>query len=189
MLKLYFFIILFSFSQYASAAFFMQYSLNYESDTDSGDAQEFSYSKMNNTIFVAATLDMAKQFSIGQSFTSWTKTQSKGSGDTETSLTLMEFGPKFFYYFTQNKTWFSSLTYNFYVSGTGKISGSDVDVSGSSLVGAVGYHYRISKLLAMGGSLNYHQTTITNTIDGSTTNTVSNVYTSIYPMLELTIRY
>lgn len=185
----YFLLFIFLIPISSHAAFFMQYSLNYESDTDSGDAQEFTYSKMNNTIYLASTLDEGKKFSIGQSFTSWTKTQSKGSGDTETSLTLLEFGPKLFFYFTKERSWFTSITYNFYVSGSGKISGSEVELSGTSILGSIGYHYKINKVLALGASLNYHQTTITDQISNSTTTTVSNVYTSIYPMIEFAIRY
>lgn len=187
--KILLFLIIISSAQLADAAFFMQYSLNYESDTDSGDAQEFTYSKMNNSIFIAATLDPGKLFSIGQNFTIWNKSQSKGSGDTATSLSLTELGPKMLFYFSRNRSWFSSITYNFYVSGSGETSGTSVEVTGSSIVAAVGYHYKISRLFALGASLNYHQSTITSQVTDSTTSEVSNVYTSIYPMIEVSIRY
>ena len=189
MLRLILFVSLISISQVASAAFYMQYSLNYESDTDSGEAQEFSYNKMNNSIFFGATLDNTKTFIIGQNLTSWNKTQKKGSSDTESSLNLTEFGPKVLYYFTKYRTWFASVTYNFYVKGTIDTSGTEVEASGTSIAASLGYHYKITTRLALGASLRYHQTTIANQVEDSTSSDVSKTYTSIYPMFELSVRY
>jgi hypothetical protein len=144
---------------------------------------------MNNTIYLGASMDSGLKYIIGTNFSSWNKTQSKGDGDTEKEISLIELGPKLLVYFNQARSFFASLTYNFYSRGTGTVNGSSAEFNGSGLMGALGYHMKVSKRFAMGASLNYHSTTITSSVVDSTESDVSDTYVSIYPMLEMVLRY
>lgn len=184
---LFLFIIIVSTQVYAGA--FINYSLNYHSETDGGDTEEFSLSRLNNSLFLGASMDSGQKYIIGTNFISWNKTQSKGDGDTEKEISLIELGPKFLMYFSQARAFFVSLTYNFYSRGTGTVNGDSAEFNGSGLMGAFGYHMKVSKRFAMGASLNYHSTTITSSVVDNTESDVSDTYVSIYPMIEMVLRY
>ena len=177
------------FSLSSQAGLFLNYSLNYHSDTDGGDAEAFSLSRINNNLFLGATLDSAKKFMLGTNFSSWNKSQSKGDGDTEKTISQLEIGPRLHCYLSQNRAWFVTLTYNFYSKGTGTVSGADATFDGTGLMSSLGYHLKTSKSFAMGASLNYHSTTISSRIINSAESEVTDTYVSIYPMLEMVLRY
>lgn len=171
------------------AGLFLNYSFNYHSDVDSGDTEAFSLSRMNNNIFLGATLDGAKKYILGTNFSSWNKTQTKGDGDTEKEISLLEIGPRFHMYFSQMRTWFFSLTYNFYSKGTGTVAGESATFDGSGYMASLGYHLKVSKTFAMGASIMYHGTTITSNVIDSAETEVTDTYASIYPMIEMSLRY
>lgn len=170
-------------------SFFASYSLNYNSETDGGDAEVFNFSKMNNSLSFGASLDSAKKFIIAQNITSHTKSQKKGITDQEMSFTLLELGPQFLWYFTQERRWYISYTYNFLASGSSQISGTKYDVEGSSTMASLGYHLKVNKTFAMGASVKYHNITITSRSSGTTKTEVTDTFNSIYPMLEAVLRF
>ncbi len=167
----------------------MDYKLNYQTETDGGD-QSFKYNRMMNSLYLAASMDRDKQFFIGQSIVSWNKTQQQGEDSSdEFSMSLLELGPRLHYYFSQERTWYASFTYNFYSKGKSKLSGVSGDISGSGYIGSLGYHYDLSRTIGIGGSLNYHSVSIGERKVDSTTSDVSETYTAIVPMLEMAFRF
>jgi hypothetical protein len=185
----YIFILLVIISQNSYAGFYTQYNLHYDTDTDSADAEEFQRTKMVNSLLLGASFGKRKKLIIGQSFSSWTKQQQKGASDNKSSFNFIELGPKFLYYLTRHKTWFISLTYNFYVRGTSKVNNRDEKLSGSSTVSSFGYHLPVSESFAMGVSLNYHDTTITESVENNLSRTLSEKYTSLYPSFEFVFHF
>ncbi len=174
----------------AQASFYMDYKLNYQSETDGGDAGAFSYTRMMNSLYFAASMDRDKRLFIGQSVIFWNKTQKQGDdAAAETTLDLLELGPRVHYYLNQNRTWYTGLVYNFSVKGTSKVSEVESDVDGSGYMATLGYHYKFSKTVGIGASLNYHSITIDERKLDSTSNDVSETYTAIIPMLEVAFRF
>lgn len=174
----------------AHGSFYMDYKLNYQTETDGGDAGAFTYNRMMNALFLAASLDRDRQFFIGQNFLFWNKTYQQGEDSSdEFTLNLLELGPRLHYYFTQERTWYVSVTYNFYAKGTSAVASEEADVSGTSLMGSLGYHYELTRSIGIGGSLNYHSATLTERKVDSTANEVSETFTSIVPMLEIAFRF
>ena len=67
----------------------------HEHVTDGGDAGAFSYTRMMNSLYFAASMDRDKRLFIGQSVIFWNKTQKQGDdAAAETTLDLLELGPR-----------------------------------------------------------------------------------------------
>lgn len=176
-------------SSLAQASFYMDYKLNYQTETDKGD-QSFNSNRIMHSLYLAASMDRDKQFFIGQSIISWNKSQQQGEDSSnEFTMNLLELGPRLHYYFTQARTWYTSFTYNFYSKGKSKLAGTDGDVRGSGYVASLGYHYDLSRTIGIGASLNYHSVSIDERKVGSTTSDVSETYTATVPMLEIAFRF
>lgn len=171
------------------AGFYTQYSLHYDTDSDTGDAEAFQYTKMINSLLLGASFGRRKKLIIGQSFSSWTKQQQKGAADNKSVFNFLELGPKFLYYLTRYKTWFASFTYNFYVRGSSKINNKEATLNGTSTVLSIGYHHAVSDSFAMGLSLNYHDTTITESVENNLSRTLSEKYTSFYPSFDFVMHF
>ncbi len=135
------------YSSTAFAGFYMNHSLGY---------------------FLGASVGSGKKLILGTSFAQSTKAQTKGTSDTVTTITLLELGPRFHWYFSQERMWYISFTYNFSAKGTADVAGNSNAVQGTSIMASFGYHLKVSKKFAMGASLNYHSTTITSSILDST---------------------
>ena len=165
------------------------YSFNMHTETDGGDAEAFSLAKTNHHIFIGLSVDRKEKFYIGQNINSWTKTQTKGEGDDEKTITLLELGPKFLYYFTKERVFYISAVWNFYAKGTSEESGGSSDVDGTSTLISLGYHYRLGDTFMLGASLNSHSVSITSKITDSEQEEVTDTYQSTFPMLELLFRF
>ncbi|MBL6990084.1 MAG: hypothetical protein ISR65_09915 [Bacteriovoracaceae bacterium] len=180
-------LIVLSFNAYGGIYF--QYQINYTSDTDDNTTETFAYSKMNNTVFIGAAFDKDGKFLIGQNVTIWNKSQQKGASDTADTISLMELGPRLQWFINAERNFYLAAVWNPYVSGTRVLGGTSETVTGSSMLFSFGYHLPLSKMFFVGGSLNYHMVSITEATVGTTTTTVADSYTSIVPMLEMSIRF
>lgn len=166
------------------------YNLNYQTESDGGDAPAFTYNKTMHNLFLGASLDVKKQFYLGQNILSWTRTAQQGNDSaTQTTMSLLELGPRLLYYFNDLRRWYLSLVYNFSVKGTSTINEEEGKIEGTSYIAALGYHYKVTKQIGIGGSLNYHVLTITARKIDSTDLEPSESYTAIIPMLEIAIRF
>lgn len=184
-LKLYLIIFLSTFSLTSSAAFTLQWSTIYVNDED--DSSNFSYNKMNNSVFLAASFDKSQKFYFGQHLLSFSREFQSGSETVSISTT--ELGPKFLYYFSQAKTVFVSGSWNPYTKGDRTSSSATEEISGSSIITSLGYHIKLSKKFLLGASVNYHALSISKVTEGSSETDVSQSYTSIYPMIELAFHF
>ena len=173
----------------AHAGLYLQYALNYHSSTSDITSEPTEYGRMNNMITIGAAFDKKQKFFFTWEAHSWSKEVKKGSSDTTSELTLMEFGPKLVCYLTQARSWFFSAAWHPYVSGTRTVAGVSHDITGTAMFFSLGYHINVSKRFALGASLNYHNVTIAKQGVATTESDVANAYGNIYPMLEMVIKF
>lgn len=169
------------------AAFQVDMGFNYFSDED--DVTTFSYSKLDYRGFFGASLDSKEKIVFGINFSQFGR-DFQNSGVTG-KYSVMEIGPKFQFYFTGEKATFLSLAWNPYALGSKTVASTETDISGSSYTASLGYQLKISRSFCIGASLNYHAISIskeTNTTTNVETE-VTNSYTAIYPMIELSLRF
>jgi hypothetical protein len=169
----------------AHAKFEIQTSSGYESSSDGKTKNSFS--DMTNHIFLGAIFDNKEKFIIGQNISLISTTLKATNTDT---LSVTELGPRLNYYMNEERNFFVAVAWNPYAKGTRKAAGVSDDVSGWSYLLAVGAILKMNNTFFLGGSINYHTLNITKAISSSNTaSTVSNSYTSIMPMLNISLRF
>src|SRR5690606_12602659 len=109
--------------------------------------------------------------------------------DQQVTLNLLELGPRLHYYFSPERNWFISATYNFQSKGTGLLNGETATITGTGSIGSLGYHYKVTKALGIGASISYHSVVITSRKVDDTDSEVTETYNSIVPMLEFAWRF
>lgn len=169
------------------ASFFIQHSLSYHTHDD--DADYLSYNKMNNLLFLGASLDKSNRLFLGQSIHMWSKTHKASQGGAESDISITELGPRILYYFNDERTWMVSLVYNPYARGTRTINGQEEELSGSGYLLNFAYQIKISKSLFLGASVNYHSFSVSKSSVNNTETEVSQSYTSMMPMLDISFRF
>lgn len=168
------------------ASFLIDVSTNYHSDED--DVTTFSYSRLDYRGFLAASLDSKQKFYFGQNVSQFGRDFKNGSVTGKYSV--LELGPRFQYYFSGERTFFMSAAWNPYVKGSRTVGTTEEDISGSSYFINLGWQLKLSRSLSIGASLNYHTISITKETDTNNVETdVTDSYTTIYPMLEFSIRF
>jgi hypothetical protein len=101
----------------------------------------------------------------------------------------LELGPRIVFFLNQGKNFLLSAGWNPYVKGTRNVSGTSADIAGTSYLVSLGFQVKITKKLFLGGSVNYHAIAITTETVDNTESTVTNSYTSLMPMIELSVRF
>lgn len=174
------------FSLKGHAGFLVDLSTNYHSDED--DVTTFSYSRMDYRGYLAASLDNKGQFYFGQNISQFGRDFKNGS--TTGKYSVLELGPRFQYYFSGERAFYIAAAWNPYVKGSRTIGTTEEDISGSSYFINFGWQLKISRSFALGASLNYHTISITKETDTDNVETeVTDSYTTIYPMIELSFRF
>lgn len=169
------------------ASLYIQHSLFYHTHDD--DAENFNYSRMNNYLFIGASIDKKKKFYLGQSVHIWSKEHQADSSSQTSEISITELGPRFIWFLNDAKTWRIGGAWHPYAKGDRTIDGENQEVSGSSYMGSIAYHFKLSKRFYMGGSINYHAYTVDSKVVENTEEDVSESYTAIMPMLEFSIRF
>lgn len=175
-------------SQSAQAKLVFELSNNYTSDED--DVSQFSFSKLDSRLFLGASLDKKNKFYFGQNLMMMSRTVKASSSSQEDEVSTTELGPRFSYYGGEGKggTYFS-FAWNPYAKGERKVAGEQEDISGWSYFLAFGYLMRVSKSVYLGATFNYHVLNVSKSTDAANTETErSQSYTTIYPMLEVSIK-
>lgn len=177
------FICLFS-ASIAQAKFEIQTSTGYTSNTDGKTKNSFT--DMTNHVFLGASFDNKEKFVVGQNIS-----LVSGSYKTTTTdkLTTTELGPRLNYYINEEKSFFIALAWNPYAKGTRTVAGISEDISGWSYLFAAGAVLKMNNNFYLGGSINYHALTITKSIVTTVASNVNNAYTSLMPMLNISIRF
>lgn len=169
----------------ADAAFMLEYAFNYISDSDNVD--NFAFDKLDNRFFFGASLDDQKLY-FGFNYLMFSR-DVKSNGSTDT-LSTTEIGPKIIWFLGDRGSIYISAGWNPFAKGERKRSNTSEDIDGSSLMGALGYQLKLTKRFYLGASINYHSLSISKATDSSNQETtVSNNYTTIYPMIEMSLRF
>jgi hypothetical protein len=169
------------------ASFLIDISTNYTSDSD--DVDNLAFNKMDNRIFLGASLDKKNKFYFGQNAMLLSREFQTAAGTTDT-VSVTEIGPRFQYFFNEGKNVFIAAAWNPYAKGERTRSNTTEEISGSSYFVSLGYGIKISRKLNLGASLNYHVLSIAKVTDTSNVESeVTQAYTSIYPMIEFSFRF
>lgn len=171
-------------STVALARFEIQTSTGYVSSADGKTKNSFS--DMTNHIFVGASFDSKEKIVVGQNV-SIVSNQFKTT--TTDKLSTTELGPRLNYYFNEDKTFFAAITWNPYAKGKRTAAGVSEEISGWSYLLSMGAVSKLGNNFYLGASLNYHSLAISKAIAGTTATTVNNTYTSLMPMLNISMRF
>ncbi len=158
---------------------------NFTSSSDDHSGT-FEFSRMTNGIFLGAAISKKQQLYFGQNVIQYSRSYNDGS---TTEVSMLELGPRFTFFFSENKTWHMNLVWNPYAKGE-RTAGSTETIDGWSYEIALGYQYKINKRFHMGATVVYHSLAITTVTNSSNTETeTSYTYSSIYPLLTFNMRF
>jgi hypothetical protein len=165
----------------------IQHDFLYFSSTD--NVENGKYQTMRNYFFIGAKIGAKDLLSLGQSVLSWNRSQTSAQG-SQSDISLLELGPRLIYHLGSERRFFISLAYHPYVKGTRTVSsGTEETISGHSLLGSFTAQVKLGKRSYIGASLHYHQITISESKQDTTTSDVANTYSWIYPTISLGLRY
>jgi hypothetical protein len=172
----------------SQAAFLVSSNINYQSSKDES-VEQTSENSLNYIKFqLAASINKSNTLFIGWNINSWSKTVKYGTG-AEDEYSLLEMGPKFTWFTSDEYRFYFAFEYNPYSKGTRNIAGSERNTDGSSTGYGIGYRLRITKSFALGASL-YQMTTTVDTDTVTTTTTErGDKLTFMLPMLELSFNF
>ncbi len=179
-------LLLLCFSLDSRASFVFNYGLNYSNQSDSSDAGEFEATRTFHKVFLGASVDGKKTVFFGWNTNSWTSTVSHGTD--ESTYKMLEMGPRVIWFFNDTYHFYFTAEWNPYAKGPREKAATSRDISGSSYGAGLGYRFRLSRLVGLGASLNYHTLSIGEEKIGSTENSSSDGVKNIMPMLELSIK-
>ena len=169
----------------AHASFLIGINSGYHSTSDGNT--NFTFDDMINHGFIGASVGKRDQLYIGQNFSYQTTTYKTTGND---KISALELGPRLNYYFNADKTVLFMLAWNPYAKGTRTTAaGASQEVSGWSYLAGLGYEIKINSSFYAGASIMYHSLNITKYEVNSTSTTVSQAYTSISPMINMSFRF
>lgn len=169
----------------AHAGFLLGLNSGYHSSSDGNT--NFTFNDMINHGFIGASVGSKDQLYLGQNISYQTTTYKTTGND---KISTMELGPRLNYYFNADKTVLFMLAWNPYAKGTRTTSaGASQDVSGWSYLAGLGYEIKINRTFYVGASLMYHAINITKYEVSNTSTNVSQSYTSISPMINMSFRF
>lgn len=181
----YFTLLCLLFSLNLFARFEIQTSSSYSSYAD-GDTK-FTFSNMNNYLFIGASLDRAENFLIGNHLGMYSFALKTANNDT---LSITEIGPRVNYYFNEEHTLYSIISWNPYAKGKRQAKGAaSEDVSGWAYLIGFGGAFKVTKGFYLGASINYHALSLTESVVSTTSTKITHNYSDIMPMLNMTFRF
>jgi len=181
-------LLLLIFTSEAFGGFYFQHSFSYATETENSESLE--YNTMRNYALLGASFGKKGNWVIGQSVYSWSRSSKNTVMTGESSLSMLELGPRVQYFVNDGKNFYISGTYNFYAKGTRKINGgTSTDIEGTSYILSTGLQLKVNKGFYLGFSYNYHVLNISETSAGSVASKVSQTYTYAFPAIELSFRF
>jgi hypothetical protein len=172
--------------QASAAGLIIDLNINYQTDED--NVRLFKYGTTIGQGFLGATISKSGRLFFGQNICSFSRNYT--SAGVSYTFSTLELGPRLSYYFDVNKTWLISAIWNPYAEGTRTDDSVTDEIKGSSIEFALGYQVKLSKKVSLGVMMNYHALSITKVVNtAKAESTVSSSYTSIYPMLSLSMRF
>jgi hypothetical protein len=168
------------------AVLLLKYGLNYSTQTDGSTSAGYDSNRTFHKAFAGASVNGKKTLFFGWNINSWSSSFAPESGN-EDSYSLLEMGPRVIWFTNENYNLYLSAGWNPYAKGTREKGGTSRDIqSGSSLDFAVGYRFRLGRNFGFGAGIHYHSLSITEEKVSTTTSEVSDTFSNIMPMLELT---
>lgn len=173
----------------SSSAATIELNLFYYSDSFSISDTENS----NNRTFwdICPTVDLTSKgrFNVGWNYASMSFTDKMDTA--ETTLTIVDMGPKFTYYFDKGLHWPLAFTYN--LISTGKYtqgSSPSAEQRGTSMKVEVGYTPEVTEKVFIGAKLNYYKADFKEEVTGDTNLAkVTNGRSTIYPSFSFLYRW
>ncbi len=170
------------------AGLYIHPRLGYHTGDDSEEGQ--SYSSTYYGALLGATFGRNDRFVIGVNINQWSKVHKGSTSLNEAEVSLMEMGPMLSAFLNKSQTIFASFAYNMYAKGDRTLSdGTAQEISGSSMLGQLGYVVKFSRSVFLGVSMNYHSVSIDSSVVGTTEASESDSYSTIYPSIDLSIRF
>lgn len=173
------------YSKSADAKFYGQLSTTYSTSED--DAENFSFNRMMNMLYAGGSIDGGGRFYIGWNYFMWSRTTDNDGTESEISLT--EQGPRFLFFFNEMRTLGLSASWHPYVKGERTLSGTNQELSGSGYTASFLYHLKVNNKFYMGFSVNYHSATLDEQTVGTTLTEITESYSNIVPMIDLSFRF
>lgn len=169
------------------ARLIINYDLNYASEESDSNSVKNEKSRIYHKIFIGGSLNDRKTFFFGWNINSWSSEGKAGNAETEYSM--LEMGPKLFWFLNENYNWYICGEWNPYAKGDRKLGATNEDISGSSFGGGIGYRFRISRFIGLGAGIHYQTTKIDEAKVGSNENDVSDSVNHVMPMLTLSAMF
>jgi len=174
------------------AGFITQWSFFYNTIfplTENPVVNSYAYSKMDNAIFAGASIGRSAKLFLGPSYHLWNNSYQPSSSDTARTLSFTNFGASLLYFFDIKKRWKLELNYSPSVNGTRVLAnGTEEILTGNSYRVGFGYHRHFSKLFVLGFTVYYHSISITDKVIGTTETKITDTYSGVLPMVELSFR-
>lgn len=171
------------------AGLVFQLSGGYASSED--DAESGTYNALKFQFFSGATFLRSQKLAIGWNVMQNNRELKVGESTTSAAdLSILEMGPRLLFFLNETRSFVLSMNWNPFVDGDRTTTnGVGQDVDGSSMHFALSFQAKVSRKLFVGGGLNYHVVTITESVEGSTVTEVSQDYTDIYPSIDISWRF
>lgn len=176
---------IFFFINTAHAAFMVDTMTGYSSSSDSKTTTDIS--GISNHIFIGASLGARQRFFVGQNITIFTHEIKTA---TTNKVNTLELGPRLTYFFDEGNVFYGTLGWNPYAKGKRTIGSETEEISGYGLLVGLGAEVKINRYFHIGGSLNYKSLNISKSISAANVaSEVTDTYTSLMPMLNLSLRF
>ncbi len=170
------------------AGLYIHPRLGYHTGDDSQEGQNYSSTYYGSLL--GATFGRNDRFVIGVNINQWTKVHKGSEALSEAEVSLLEMGPMLSAFLNKSQTIFASFAYNMHAKGERTLSdGTSQEISGSSMLGQLGYVVKFSRSIFLGVSMNYHSVSIDSSVVGSTEADETDSYSTIYPSIDLSIRF
>ena len=173
------------FASNVHAGFMLQTMSGYNSSSDSNTSTTIT--DTHNHVYVAAGIGQRSRLYIGQNI-SIISQQLKTTNTNKISTT--ELGPRITLFFNDENTFYFTAAWNPYAKGKRTVANVETDISGWSYLAGMGAELKVSRILKIGASVNYHALNVTKSINSANVATeLTDSYTSLMPMINLCLSF
>lgn len=112
--------------------------------------------------------------------------------DTNTTTTTYSFtdlGAKIGYFWSKQKTWFTTLTYNLQSTAKYNDGSSEIELRGTSIKVDLGYAFWPSDSIGVAARLSYYAPTYKESVSGTTLTEINYTRTFLTPCINLMLNY
>lgn len=158
----------------------------YNSDTFTYASTTSEYKKTLWDVTLGVNLDNRGLWTAGWSYASSSLTENPG---TETSLAVIDMGPKIIWYLDKDRNWVLAFTYNLITKADYTSGATTSELRGNSMKVEAGYMQPISDAFLLGARINWYKPSFNEEIVGTTLSDVTHSRAVIYPSFALMLRW